>query len=248
MNELWSTQSAMSHETCVIKPHGARIDNARDSLGSVAGAVGMMLASGLALMLLLFAATTASAREQSKLVVLGDSLVAGYGLQPGESFPDQLQKALDEKGIAITVENAGVSGDTSTGGLARLDWSVGEDADIVLVELGANDALRGIPPEVTRANLEAIITRLEERGIAVMLAGMLAPPNMGAEYEAEFNPIYGELAQEHGVALYPFFLDGVAADPELNQSDGIHPTAEGIAVMVERFMPFFEENYQGVAD
>ncbi len=180
--------------------------------------------------------------EPLKMVVLGDSLVAGYGLAPGEDFPAQLQKKLNEKGIAINVENAGVSGDTTSGGLARLDWSIGEDTELVLIELGANDALRGIEPEVTRTNLEKMITRLKDRGIAVLVAGMQSPPNMGEDYAASFNPIYSDLAAKHDVPLYPFFLDGVAAEASLNQADGIHPTAEGVSIIVERFLPFLQSN------
>ena len=176
-----------------------------------------------------------------KMVVLGDSLVAGYGLGPGDAFPEKLQIAAENSGLQLTIENAGVSGDTTTGGLARLDWSISENTDIVLVELGANDALRGISPAVTRKNLDAILTRLKERNIKPLLAGMLAPPNMGVDYENEFNAIYSELAKKHDVPLYPFFLDGVAAEKSLNQADGIHPTAEGVDVIVENFLPFFKQ-------
>jgi len=181
-----------------------------------------------------------AAEEPFRIIVLGDSLVAGYGLGPGEAFPERLAIALAGKGHAVSVENAGVSGDTSSGGLARLDWSVGEGTDLVIVELGANDALRGLPPEKTRENLEAIITGLETRNIKVVLAGMLAPPNMGETYEADFNRIYPELAKKFDIPFYPFFLDGVAAQTGLNQADGIHPTAAGVDVIVERFLPFFE--------
>lgn len=188
------------------------------------------------------AAADAQAGQISKMVVLGDSLVAGYGLGPGEAFPEKLQAAAAKAGLEIIVENAGVSGDTTSGGLARLDWSVSDDTDLVLIELGANDALRGISPEVSRQNIEAIITRLRQRDIHVMLAGMLAPPNMGEEYGSAFNAIYPELAEKHDVPLYPFFLDGVAAERDLNQPDGIHPTAEGIDVIVERFLPFMKSS------
>ncbi len=187
---------------------------------------------------------SASASEgciAENLVVLGDSLVAGYGLNPGESFPEQLDRALSEKGYDINIINAGVSGDTSSGGLARLEWSVPENTDAVIVELGANDALRGIEPSVTRKNISAIVLKLKERGADVLLAGMFAPPNMGADYAREFNRIYPEISQSHDVMLYPFFLDGVAAEAELNQDDGIHPTAEGIGVIVEKFLPFGEK-------
>lgn len=185
-----------------------------------------------------FSPQTACSGE--RLVVLGDSLVAGYGLGPGQGFPEQLSKALEARNINITVVNAGVSGDTTSSGLSRLDWSVSDDADAVLLELGANDALRGIAPEVTEKNLEAMIVRLKERGIKVMLAGMMAPPNMGSAYGKAFNGIYERLAQKHSLVLYPFFLEGVAADPALNQADGIHPTQEGISVIVEKIQPELE--------
>ncbi len=172
-----------------------------------------------------------------KLVVFGDSLVAGYGLEPGAAFPEQLAKKLDAQGIKLDVVNAGVSGDTTSSGLARLDWSLGEGTNAVILELGANDALRGISPEVTQKNLDMMISRFKENNIEVLLAGMVAPPNMGHSYGKAFNSIYPALAKKHNVQLYPFFLEGVAADPKLNQPDGIHPTKEGISVIVEKFMP-----------
>ncbi|MEC9343057.1 MAG: arylesterase [Pseudomonadota bacterium] len=175
------------------------------------------------------------------LVVLGDSLVAGYGLEPGQAFPSRLETALKERGHDVTVINAGVSGDTSSGGLERLDWSVPPEADAVIVELGANDALRGLAPSSTRDNLDAIVTRLKARGMAVLLAGMLAPPNMGSAYGQAFNAIYPDLAGAHDVALYPFFLDGVAAQPSLNLSDGMHPNAAGVDEIVARFLPAAEQ-------
>ena len=175
-----------------------------------------------------------------RLVVLGDSLSAGFGLAAQEAFPQKLQKALQDKGIEIDMINAGVSGDTTSGGRDRLDWSVPEGTDGVIVELGANDALRGIDPDLTRAALSDIIQRLKARKIAVMLCGMLAPPNYGADYAARFNSIYPELAKTFDVPLYPFFLEGVAADAKLNQADGIHPTAAGIDIIVGRIMPTVE--------
>lgn len=171
------------------------------------------------------------------LVVLGDSLSAGYGLAPGESFPEQLEAALRAEGRDATVVNAGVSGDTASDGLARLDWSVPRDADAVIVELGANDALRGIDPSVPRKAIGEIVRRLVERGQPVLLAGMMAPRNLGDHYAAAFDSIYPEVAEAENVPLYPFFLDGVAADPALNQPDGLHPTAEGVAIIVERILP-----------
>lgn len=175
-----------------------------------------------------------------KMVVLGDSLSAGYGLPAGAAFPVRLQKALDTKGIKVDMINAGVSGDTASGGRDRLDWSVPEGTDAVIVELGANDALRGTDPAVTHAALSDILTRLKARGVAVLLCGMVAPPNYGSDYAARFNAIYPELAKSFGVPLYPFFLDGVAADVRLNQADGMHPTAEGVDLVVKNILPTVE--------
>jgi acyl-CoA thioesterase I len=186
------------------------------------------------------AAAAAPASGPIKIVVLGDSLTAGLGLAAKDSFPAKLQKALKDKGIDIAVTNAGVSGDTSSGGRDRLDWSVPEGTEGVILELGANDALRGTDPTVTRAALSDIVSRLKARRIAVLLCGMLAPPNYGSEYAASFNSIYPDLAKSEGVALYPFFLDGVAADAKLNQADGIHPTPAGVDVIVTRMMPTVE--------
>jgi acyl-CoA thioesterase-1 len=172
-----------------------------------------------------------------KMVVLGDSLSAGLGLSGPAAFPARLQKALKDKGIEVDMINAGVSGDTSSGGRDRLDWSVPEGTEAVIVELGANDALRGTDPAVTRAALSDIVSRLKARKIAVMLCGMLAPPNYGEDYAVKFNTIYPDLAKKFDVPLYPFFLDGVAADPKLNQPDGIHPTAEGVDIIVTKMLP-----------
>jgi len=172
-----------------------------------------------------------------RIVVLGDSLSAGLGLAAPDAFPVKLQKALKDKGIDVEMSNAGVSGDTSSGGRDRLDWSVPEGTEGVIVELGANDALRGTDPAVTRAALSDIVARLKARHIAVMLCGMLAPPNYGSDYAARFNAIYPDLAKSFGVALYPFFLDGVAADAALNQADGLHPTAAGVDVIVGNILP-----------
>lgn len=176
-----------------------------------------------------------------EIVALGDSLTAGYLLPPDQGFPEQLSAALATKGLKANVHNAGVSGDTSSGGLARLDWAVGPETDALILALGSNDALRGIEPDVTRNNLETIITRMKERNIQVLLVGMQSPPNMGQAYAADFNTIFETLAKRHGVLLYPFFLDGVAAQPELNLPDGMHPTGAGVAVMVEKIMPSVEQ-------
>ena len=175
-----------------------------------------------------------------KMVAFGDSLTAGLGLPANRSFPIQLQKALESKGIKVDMINAGVSGDTTSGGKERLDWSIPEGTEAVILELGANDAMRGTDPEVTRAALSDILTRLKARKIAVLLCGMLAPPNYGADYAARFNAIYPELSKRFDVPLYPFFLDGVAADKKLNQGDGIHPTAEGVDRIVKNMLPTVE--------
>ena len=175
-----------------------------------------------------------------KMVVLGDSLSAGLGLSASAAFPARLQKALGDKGIKVDMINAGVSGDTSSGGRDRLDWSIPEGTEAVILELGANDALRGIDPAVTRAALTDILTRLKARKIAVLMCGMLAPPNYGSDYAARFNAIYPELSKSFGVPLYPFFLEGVAADAKLNQADGLHPTADGVDVIVKNILPMVE--------
>jgi len=182
-----------------------------------------------------------SAADAVTLVGFGDSLMAAYNLQASEGFPARLEAALRERGHDVTIIDAGVSGDTTSGGLARLDWSIPDGVDGVILELGANDALRGLPPEKTRENLEAMIARLKQRGIAVLLAGMLAPPNMGSGYETAFNAIYPELAAKYDVPLYPFFLDGVTGNPDMLLSDGMHPNTSGINTMVEKFVPVAEE-------
>jgi acyl-CoA thioesterase-1 len=176
-----------------------------------------------------------------QIVVLGDSLSAGFGLPADAAFPARLAQALKAKGIAATVTNAGVSGDTASGGLARLDWSVPDGTEAVILELGANDALRGIDPELTKTALDRILTRLGDRHIAVMLAGMQAPRNMGSDYVRAFDAIYPALASTHSVVFYPFFLDGVAIDPKLNQGDGLHPNAAGVDVIVARILPRVEQ-------
>jgi acyl-CoA thioesterase-1 len=182
-----------------------------------------------------------AAERPVKIVALGDSLTAGLGLPSEAAFPAKLAQALRDKGITVEVANAGVSGDTSADGLSRIDWSVPEGADAAIVELGANDALRGIDPRLTRAAIEAILRRLRDRNIAVLLAGMRAPPNMGAAYAQAFDPIFPELASRFDVVFYPFFLDGVAAERALNQPDGMHPTAAGIDVIVAHILPKVEE-------
>ena len=202
-----------------------------------------MLVLGLALAIAgtAFGQTPAAGETKPiKVVVLGDSLSAGLGLSGSAAFPARLQKSLKLKGIEVDIINAGVSGDTSSGGRDRLDWSVPEGTEAVILELGANDALRGTDPKVTRSALTDILKRLKARKIAVLLCGMLAPPNYGSDYSARFNAIYPELAKSFGVPLYPFFLEGVAADARLNQADGLHPTAEGVDVIVKNILPTVE--------
>jgi len=196
---------------------------------------------GVAVVMALLATYSRAAEHPINIVAFGDSLTAGLGLPANEAFPAQLQRALEAKGLAINVINAGVSGDTAAGGLSRLDWSIPEGTDAVILELGANDALRGFDPGVTRKALDAMLRRLKERKIPVLLCGMMAPPNLGAEYGRAFNSIYPDLATQTDAILYPFFLAGVAADPKLNQGDGLHPIAAGVAVIVDRILPQVEE-------
>lgn len=177
------------------------------------------------------------AADPVRLAALGDSLTAGYGLAPEEGFVSQLETALRERGYGVEVIDAGVSGDTTAGGLARLDWVLADDPDIVLVELGANDGLRGLDPGAAKSNLAAILDRLAADRIPTLLAGMYAPPNFGPAYVAEFNAIYPDLAETYDVRLYPFFLEGVATEPDLNLPDGLHPNAEGVSVIVEGILP-----------
>jgi len=175
------------------------------------------------------------------IVGFGDSLMAGYQLGPGQSFTDQLQAALRKDGFGVAIANAGVSGDTTSDGLARLDWSVPDGTDMVLLELGSNDMLRGINPAITKKNLDEMIQRLKARGIGVVLMGMLAAPNLGNAYTSAFDAIYPDLAKQYRLPLYPFFLKGVAGHPDLQLSDGMHPTAKGVAVMVKGALPIIEK-------
>lgn len=176
-----------------------------------------------------------------RIVAYGDSLTAGFGMAESSAFPVQLEAALRKRGHAVEVANAGVSGDTTGSGLERFDWAVPDGTDAVILELGANDALRGLDPKIARRNLEAIIDKLEAKGIDILLAGMAAPRNLGSEYVAAFDGMYSDLAQKHGLLHYPFFLDGVAQKPDLNLSDGLHPNEKGVAVIVERIVPKVEE-------
>jgi acyl-CoA thioesterase-1 len=187
-----------------------------------------------------WSATAATART-STILAFGDSLTAGFGLPPEQSFPAQLEKRLRADGIDARVINGGQSGDTTAGGLARLDWSLADKPDLVILELGANDMLRGIDPASVRANLDAMIGKIKASGAKLLLTGMQASPNWGENYQKEFDRIYPELARGHGVALYPFFLDGVVMNPELNQPDGLHPNARGVALIVERIAPEIAE-------
>ena len=192
---------------------------------------------------LILIAPVQAADEPLRVVVFGDSLAAGYGLLPADAFTQQLQDwANDEVKTPLVIENAGVSGDTTAGGLARLDWALGSDLpDAVIVELGGNDALRGIAPEETRANLDKILSKLAEKDIPALLAGMLAPRNMGEDYVMAFEAVYPDLAKEHDVVYLPFFLEGVAGQRELNQPDGIHPNPEGVKIIVTHIAPKMRE-------
>jgi acyl-CoA thioesterase I len=191
---------------------------------------------GLALITLACLASPAAAA--TRILALGDSLTAGLGLAIEESFPARLQAWLRDHGVEAEVANAGVSGDTSAGGLARLDWSLAKPADAVLVEFGANDALRGVDPSETHKNLDELLSRLDRLHAKVLLLGMEAPTNWGADYQSAFHAIFPRLAEQHHVLLYPFFLDGVALDPALNQPDGLHPNARGVDVIVDRVGPY----------
>ena len=191
---------------------------------------------------LFFGADVARA-ESLKILALGDSLTAGYGLGPGEGFTDQLQDRFDKTyGVGeIVIINAGVSGDTTRGGLARLDWALADAPDMVMVALGGNDMLRGLEPAETLSNLSQILETLQQQNKPVLLAGMLAAANLGQDYASEFDSIYPHLAREYDVVFYPFFLDGVALNPDLNQPDGLHPNQKGVAIMVEKLWPYIEQ-------
>jgi len=182
----------------------------------------------------------AHASDTLRIVVVGDSLSAGYGVAAQDAFPAKLEAALKENGHDVLVENAGVSGDTTAGGRARLGWAIGNNPDAVVLELGANDALRGLLPEKAYANLAAMLTVMRDKNIPVLLIGMKAPPNMGEDYAREFDAVYSRLADAYDVVFYPFFLKGVAGQPSLNQDDGIHPTPEGVDVIVKNVLPSVE--------
>jgi acyl-CoA thioesterase-1 len=199
-------------------------------------------AVNLLLAVLFFLVPAQAQTSQVKLAVLGDSLAAGFGLKPTQAFPALVEVALKARGRNVTVLNDGVSGDTSAGGLDRVEWILGDKPDIVLVELGANDALRGVDPATTERNLAGIIEKLREAGVTVWLAGMMAPRNLGSDYVQSFDRIYSRLAAKYEVPLYPFVLDGVAQNPALNQPDGLHPNPKGAEVIAERMLPFVIRN------
>lgn len=196
-----------------------------------------LLAAGLAF----FSSPGPLRAEPLKIVAFGDSLMAGYGLDAGQTFPEKLEAALRAKGHDVVITNAGVSADTTSGGLSRLDWSIPDGTQLVILELGANDMLRGISPDITEKNLDTMLSKLKERNIAVLLMGMRAAPNLGPDYAAAFDRIYPRLAEKYDVALYPFFLDGVVADKALLLEDGMHPNTAGIDRMVERVVPAVEK-------
>ena len=201
----------------------------------------MTLALGLVFAALILAMSQVRAAEPTRILAFGDSLSAGYQLPDGEGFTGQLQDALDEAGLEVEVVNAAVSGDTTASGLSRLDWSTPEGIDLVLLELGANDALQGLPVDRAKANLASMIEKFRQKGAKVALLGMRAPPNMGKDYVAAFDAIYPELAEHYNVPLYPFFLEDVAGQPALNLADGIHPTTEGISIIVKKVAPFVQD-------
>lgn len=206
----------------------------RGALATAVVAAGMLLAAS-------GPPASQAAAATPVIVAFGDSLTAGLGLPEKDSFPAQLERALKARGQEVKVINAGVSGDTASAGLARLDWAMPDDASAVIIELGANDALQGLDPAATKATLEKIITELKARGLPILLAGMEAPPNLGKEYVEQFRALYADLAQRYDLILYPFFLDGVALDDQYTLGDGMHPNAEGVARIVDGILPKVEE-------
>jgi acyl-CoA thioesterase-1 len=200
-----------------------------------------------AIALALMSVSAPAAARVPLILGFGDSLTAGYGMTAAQAFPARLEAWLHERGIAARVVNAGVSGDTTAGGLARLDWALADKPDLVILALGANDALRGVEPSAVRDNLDKMIGKIEASGAKVLLLGMLAPPNWGDEYKREFDGIFPELARIHHLPLYPFFLEGVAMKPELNQPDGLHPNERGVAVLVDRIAPLVADLIRGAS-
>lgn len=195
----------------------------------------------LALCLSLLLVTSPLQAQTLHILAFGDSLTAGLGVDPADAFPAKLEAALKARGHDIVITNAGVSGDTSTAGAERLDWALGDKVDAVILELGANDALRGIDPQQTEQALDRILTELQTRKLPVLFAGMLAPRNLGPDYGKKFDALFPRLAEKHGVLFYPFFLDGVAAEPALNQPDGLHPNSKGVDMIVSRILPITED-------
>ena len=207
-----------------------------------------LIAAGFIVFLAICGTFSSALAEPFKIVGFGDSLMAGFGLGPDQGFTEKLQTALRAAGRDVTVANAGVSGDTTSGGLARLDWSVPDGTQLVILELGANDMLRGVSPDIARRNLDEMMGKLKDRRIAVLLAGMRAAPNLGADYQNAFDAIFPDLASKYGVALYPFFLNGVAGQPGMQIEDGLHPNAQGVDQMVKRILPTVEKAIAAVPD
>jgi acyl-CoA thioesterase I len=207
---------------------------------------GLRIYASIVAILTLFVSNLPARADTPHLVALGDSLTAGLGLQGQDAYPAKLQAALAKLGVEVAIDNAGVSGDTTDGGLARLDWSVPDGTKAVLLELGANDMLRGMDPKQARTNLDQILARLKARNIPVLLIGMRAAPNLGADYQKAFDTIYPDLASQYNLPLYPFFLDGVAGEPRLNQADGMHPTAEGVDAIVSKLAPVVANFVKGL--
>jgi acyl-CoA thioesterase-1 len=215
---------------------------------SVAMGYGRFAAAVNSLLVVLLCLSSAHAQNAPiKIAMLGDSLTAGYGVKPEQAIPVRLEAALKKEGRDVTILNHGVSGDTSAGGIDRLDWMLGDKPDIVMVELGANDALRAVDPATTERNLDTIISKLKEAKVTVWLIGMMAPRNLGPEYVAAFDGLYRKLADKYHVPLYPFILDGVAQDATLNQADGLHPNPEGVDVVVKHLLPFVTKNLDDYA-
>lgn len=217
---------------------------------SLYGACRMAFKHGVATAFLLFlaicGANSSAAAAPFQIVGLGDSLMAGYGLGPDQGFTDRLAAALKAQGHDVVIANAGVSGDTSSGGLSRLDWSVPDGTQLVILELGANDMLRGLDPKMTEANLAKMLEALQAKHVKVLLVGMRAPPSMGPEYQQSFAAIYPALAKRYAVPLYPFFLEGVIGDRKLHLADQLHPTGEGVGVIVQKILPDVDKLLDGV--
>ena len=229
--------SIVKKASCAAMPYGMRGRGVNLSAGAVFGLTFFLTLVSLGLVL----ASPALAQNPPLVVALGDSLTAGFGLNPGQSVPDQLAGILRGRGFRLQMQNAGVSGDTTSGGLRRLDWVLAGKPDIVMVALGANDAMRGYNPSITRANLDAILTKLRARNVKILLIGMQSPANFGLGFVDDFNRIFSDLARKHGTPLYPFMLEGVALRPALNQPDGIHPNSAGAALIAQKLAPMLAD-------